>query len=49
LFVVKNYTRWLFGEIDMLEAVKVDLDKKTVKVFKKSSQNKTRYFYNSRS
>lgn len=35
VFVAKNYARWLFGELDKLEVVEVDLNEKTVRVFER--------------
>jgi len=34
LYIAKNYTKWLFGEIDKLELIEVDLDGERVRVFK---------------
>jgi len=35
VLVAKNYAKWLFGEIDKLEVVEIDLDEKTIRVFER--------------
>ena len=35
IFVAKNYTSWLFGKIDELEIIEIDLEKGSVKRFEK--------------
>jgi len=35
IFVAKNYARWLFGEVDKLEIIEIDLNEKTVRVLER--------------
>jgi len=41
LFIAKGYTKWLFGKIDRLKIIEVDLDKKTTSVFERTHKNKS--------
>jgi len=38
IHIAKNYTKWVFGEIDRMEIVEIDLDEKTVRVLERKHE-----------